>query len=176
LRLDPIVIVPHDPAWATSFASARDDLEVVLGPVLVRPIEHIGSTSIPGLGAKPIIDMVAVVAGIDDIDRLDPTAAGWVAALEPGDVERRRRSWCAPSVAHRTHHLHLVEESSSGWRGWLAFRDALRGDRALVTEYESLKRRLADEHGADPDDRTAYRAGKSAFVERVTTAALGHPG
>jgi GrpB-like predicted nucleotidyltransferase (UPF0157 family) len=173
-REDPIVIVPSDPSWPAAFERERARLEPVLAPALVRPLEHLGSTAVPGLAAKPIIDMLAVVGDVDEVAVLVPLVVGlgWCGAPEPGDVDGRRRSLCFPSVAQRTHHLHVVEERSDGWRGWLAFRDRLRSDPVAAEEYASLKRDLALRHGADPDDRAAYRAGKADFIRRNTAAAL----
>ena len=175
MRRDPIVMVDHDPAWAAAFARQRDRVTPALAPALVRPVEHIGSTAVPGLAAKPIIDMLAVVEDIDAVDLLVDAlgAVGWVAAPEPGDEAGRRRSFCTPSVERRTHHLHVVEARAEGWPGWLAFRDRLRTEPAVAAEYEALKRRLANEAGADPNDRAAYRDGKAPFIRSVTDAALG---
>jgi len=140
----------------------------------VRPIEHVGSTSIPGLVAKPIIDMVAVVADIEPIQGAVPTLGtiGWVAAPEPRDAISCEMSFCTPSVQRRTHHLHVVEEPSSSWREWIAFRDYLRAQPHVAAEYGVLKTQLAAEHGADPNDRDAYRAGKAAWIRAVTDDAL----
>jgi GrpB-like predicted nucleotidyltransferase (UPF0157 family) len=142
LRRDPIVIADYDPLWPLLFERERVALEQALGSTFVRPIEHIGSTAVAGLAAKPIIDMCAVVADIDDVaDRASELSRiGWVAAPEPGDLEERRLSYCTPAVEWRTHHLHVVEETSQGWRGWLAFRDYLRMHPGDAAAYADLKR------------------------------------
>jgi GrpB-like predicted nucleotidyltransferase (UPF0157 family) len=173
VRLDPIVIVAYDPAWATSFDVERDRVQRALGDVLTRPVEHMGSTAVPGLAAKPIIDMLAVVANIDDAPRaiVRLEAVDWVHAPEPTDALDRSLSFCTPSIAHRTHHLHVVEDASEGWRGWLAFRDYLRAHPDVAAEYATLKTELAARHGANPDERDGYRSGKSDFVTRVTETA-----
>lgn len=165
-RLDRIVIVDHSPQWARSFESARSLVEPLLAEHLVRPVEHIGSTSVPGLPAKPIIDMLAVVSSYEAVASSLPALAdvGWVAAPEPGDIEQRRWSWCAPSVARRTYHLHVVEESSDGWPTWLGFRDHLRTNAEDREAYAALKRRLSS---AGDTDRVAYRAGKAPFIASV---------
>jgi len=167
-------MVTHNPAWSASFERERQRLTPVLAPRLVHPIEHMGSTSVPGLVAKPIIDMVAVVESIDELGAIEPLLheIGWVAAPEPGDAELRKLSYCSPSVEARSHHLHVVEQRSSGWREWLAFRDHLRAHPEVAAEYGELKTRLAEAHGADPNDRTAYRAGKADWVRAVTALAL----
>ena len=177
MRRDPIVIVPSDPGWPASFAAARDRIEPVLRPWLVRPIEHVGSTSVPGLPAKPIVDMLAVVRDIADIADVAGAiagleSAGWVHAPEPGDEADRRLSFCTPTVANRTHHLHVVEERRADWPGWLAFRDCLRTHPGLAGAYAALKRELAAAHGADPNEREAYRRGKDAFIQEVTRLTL----
>lgn len=165
-RRDRIVIVDHSPQWARSFESARSQVEPPLAEHLVRPVEHIGSTSVPGLPAKPIIDMLAVVDSYEAVGRSLPALAGvgWVAAPEPRDGEQRKWSWCSPSVAHRTHHLHVVEQSSKDWPTWLAFRDHMRTNAEDREAYAAIKRRLA---AADDEDRSAYRAGKAPFIASV---------
>jgi GrpB-like predicted nucleotidyltransferase (UPF0157 family) len=174
MRRDPIRMLPYDPGWAVNFEHERARLAPVLGPWLVQPLEHIGSTAVPGLVAKPIIDMLGVV---DDIEAAGAAVAtlrevGWVSAPEPGDEAERKLSFCLPSVELRTHHLHVVERASAGWRGWLAFRNYLRTRPALACEYGELKTRLAEEYGADPNQRDAYRAGKATWVASITTRAL----
>lgn len=175
MRRDPIVIMPYDPSWPAAFERERARIEPVLGPWLVRPVEHMGSTAIPGMAAKAIIDMLAVVRVIEDVAQaMRPLhVLGWVHAPEPGDEERRMRSFCTPDVARRSHHLHVVEEPSDDWRDWLAFRDYLRTRPGLASAYAALKRDLASKHGADPNRREPYRNGKQAFVREVTALARG---
>ncbi|MEV7228778.1 GrpB family protein [Polymorphospora sp. NPDC051019] len=162
-RLDRITIVDHDPTWAASFEEQRLRLEAVLGDLLTDPIAHIGSTAVPGLAAKPIIDMLAVTDDHADLAPVLPALAGigWVHAPEPGDAENRKWSLCHPDIARRTHHLHVVERRSDGWREWLAFRDHLRADAGARDAYAALKRRLAAENDRD---RPRYRAGKAGFI------------
>lgn len=176
MRLDPIVIVAYDHHWAENFECERVRLEAVLGPVLIRPIEHIGSTAVPGLSAKPIIDMLAVVTTIDDaaIRRHSMDDLGWIHAPEPDDSAERRMSFCTPSKERRSHHLHVVEDRHPAWRGWLAFRDHLRAHGEVVAEYAELKRTLAVAHGCDPSERVAYRRGKAGFIRSITATALRH--
>jgi GrpB-like predicted nucleotidyltransferase (UPF0157 family) len=137
-------------------------LERVLAPWLEGGIHHVGSTAVPGLAAKPFVDMIA---GVRDLDEA-------LAAYEPLSAQGYVHTPHRPSVAHHFDKqssggrfgLHLTEAGSDLWRERLAFRDALRGDPALCAEYEALKLRLASEH---PDDLAAYTAGKRAFVARV---------
>jgi GrpB-like predicted nucleotidyltransferase (UPF0157 family) len=174
MRRDRIVIAPYDPDWPRAFERQRDRIEPVLRPWLVRRVEHMGSTSVPGMPAKAIIDMLAVIRDIDDVQQLMGSlhALGWLHAPEPGDDQRRFRSFCTPSIANRTHHLHVVEMASEQWRGRLAFRDHLRGHPGLAGAYGALKRELAAHHGADPNRRDDYRNGKARFIAEVTELAL----
>lgn len=137
-----------------------------LGPLLIGPVEHIGSTSVPGLAAKPIIDMLACVDVYDSLDIAALEAIGWVHAPEPDDVRDRKWSFCFPDAAWRTHHLHVVEQSSTGWQTWLAFRDHLRAHPEDAAEYGRIKAALAHDYAAD-DDRPAYRAGKEPFINAI---------
>lgn len=163
VRRDPIVIQPHDPRWSQAFDRQRAALEPVLAGRLVAPIEHIGSTSVPGLPAKAIIDMLAVIddypgfaAALPELERI-----GWVHAPEPGDEAHRKWSVCFPDVEHRTHHLHVVERDSSPWRDWLLFRDYLRTHADAGERYAALKIQLA---AVDRDDRVRYRSGKAPLI------------
>jgi len=166
-RLDPIEIIAYDQAWPGLFERERAQVDHALSPWLAGPVEHIGSTSVPGLPAKPIIDMLAVVEhyhpALTDplVRRL--AAVGWAHAPEPADEEQRKWSFCLPDASWRTHHLHVVERSS-GWPGLLAFRDHLRTHPADAAEYARIKAELA---AADNRDRPAYRAGKAPFIEAL---------
>jgi GrpB-like predicted nucleotidyltransferase (UPF0157 family) len=166
MRLDRIKIVEYDVEWAALFERQRRIVEPVLRNYLTRPIEHIGSTAVPGLPAKPIIDMAAIVRDYDKcaaaFDEL--ATVGWLIAPEPGDEESRKWSVCYPTIERRSHHLHIVEEAWPGWRTWLAFRDHLRTAPADRDEYALIKRALA---AADDQDRPAYRAGKAPFILSV---------
>ena len=174
MREDPIRMVAHDPKWTTSYEEQARRLEAALEPWLAEPLQHIGSTAVPGLVAKPIIDMVGVVADIgpaqEMTDRL--SMLNWRACPERTDAPQRKLSYCTPSIARRTHHLHVVEQTSTGWRGWIAFRDYLRANPQIAAEYGALKSRLAAIHGSDPNQRDAYRAGKAEWIAARTATAL----
>ena len=176
MRSDPIVILPYSAAWVGAFELERDRIAPVLERWLARPIEHVGSTAIPGMAAKAIVDMVAVVHTVDGLDAaVEPLRAlGWVHAPEP-DQTQRFRSFCTPNIAQRTHHLHVFERSSDSWRDLLAFRDYLRAHPGLAAAYAALKRQLAAQHGSDPNHREPYRAGKAAFIQEVTRVARSSP-
>jgi GrpB-like predicted nucleotidyltransferase (UPF0157 family) len=165
-RRDRIAIVAYDPQWAASFDVQRRSVAQALADHLVGPVEHIGSTSVPGLAAKPIIDMLARVTSYDSHAAVAAAMAGigWVLAPEPGDADARKLSFCYPDAAYRSHHLHVVEHGSAGWPTWLAFRDHLRTHPADAAAYGALKAELARE---DDTDRPRYRAAKAPFIESV---------
>lgn len=169
-----IAIVPHNPAWRGRFEVERVLLERVLAPWLEGGIHHIGSTAIPGIAAKPIID---IIAGVRDLEEAR-------AAFDPLRQHSYHHAPHRPGIAHhfdkptlrssqQTHGLHLTEPESDLWRERLAFRDALRGDPELVAEYETLKVQLAKVHETDI---AAYTTGKRAFVAGVLATAGIQPG
>lgn len=166
LMPDQIVrIVDYDPQWPQRFAAERDRLASVLGPVLAGEVEHVGSTAVPGLRAKPVIDMLAPVRSLDDARDVLPdlAAAGWWHWSE--DPEGEERLWLLrPSPEERTHHLQVRATDTAKVRAVLAFRDALRESQALRIEYAALKEWLAQRH---PSNRNAYTNAKGAFVNRV---------
>jgi GrpB-like predicted nucleotidyltransferase (UPF0157 family) len=172
MRRDRIKIVPYDETWPALFEEQRPVLEGLLRPWLRSPVEHIGSTAVPGLAAKPIIDMLAVIGRYEDFASALPRTgeAGWIRAPEPGDDASRQYSLCYPNIARRSHHLHVVEASSAAWPSWLAFRDYLRDHPASALEYGQLKRRLAE---ADDQDRPRYRAAKAPFIGEILRKSSG---
>lgn len=165
----PIIIAPYDFDWPAKFEAERQLLSALLGPFLVGSIEHIGSTSVLGMPAKPVIDILGPVRDLESsrpaIDLLG--TLGYRYFPYEADVMH----WlCKPSDVERTHHLHLVPFGSRLWRERLAFRDALRSDGAVRRAYAELKRKLAAEFR---DDREAYTEGKTAFIQSVVRSALG---
>lgn len=164
---NPIALVAYDPDWPRRFEGERALLEGLLSPWLAAGIEHVGSTAVPGLAAKPIID---IVAGVRD---LEEARAAFGPLLDAAYVPQPHRPdvahhFAKPSAQSPEYGLHLTEPGSDLWRERLVFRDALRRDAALAAEYEALKRRLARLYR---DDLAAYTAGKRALVERVLAAA-----
>lgn len=160
----PIEIVSSNPAWPAQFEAERALLEHVLAPWLVGTIEHVGSTAVPGLAAKPIIDIMVPVRSLE---HSQPAIA--VLTEQAGYVyfpyKPEQMHWlCKPSPQVRTHHVHLVPLVSTLWHERLHFRDALRQDPQLAQAYAQLKRELAQ---AFKHDREGYTDGKTAFVQRV---------
>lgn len=159
----PIEIAEYDPRRAEAFQLERQVLRDALAAWLVGMPEHIGSTAVPGLAAKPIIDIMAPVQSLE-ASRAAIAAAGSVGyAYFPYRTEVMH--WfCKPSPSVRTHHLHLVPIGSRLWIERLAFRDALRADEDLRTEYRNLKLALAARYR---HDREGYTDAKAPFIHRV---------
>jgi GrpB-like predicted nucleotidyltransferase (UPF0157 family) len=152
-----VEIVEYDPAWPVAFNAERERI----GPLLSgAEIHHFGSTAVPGLAAKPVIDMIALVDELDaPIARLTSTA-GYQFPEAYNKTLQHRRFLCYPSASVRTHHLHLVDEPEELERR-LRFRDRLRTDVALARRYAILKRALAERHR---EDREAYTEAKVEFI------------
>lgn len=162
-REAPIEIVAYSPDWARNFAAEAAQLAAALAPWLVAGLEHIGSTAVPALAAKPVIDIMGPVASLPD--SMDAIDAAQTCGYCYSPYKPEQMHWfCKPSLALRTHHLHLVPYGSRLWRERLAFRDALRADAALAARYAQLKRTLGLQY---PNDREAYTEGKTAFVQEV---------
>lgn len=161
-----VEIVAYDASWPRKFEQERQHLEQVLAHWLAGSIEHIGSTAVAGLAAKPVIDIMAAVADLPTsrpaIDAL--ARAGYLYSPYKPEV---MHWFCKPSSEVRTHHLHLVPATSTLWNERLAFRDALRSSASLRNEYVELKFRLALQY---QEDREAYTEGKTDFVRRVLAA------
>ena len=159
-RDEHVRIVPYDAAWPARFEEERVALQEAIGNWVVGGIHHVGSTSVPGLAAKPVIDILVGVSGLEEsracfepVERL-----GYLYA----PYRTREMHWfCKPDPSRRTHHLRLVPHLSQRFDAELRFRDRLRADPALAADYAALKRELAErfEH-----DREAYTQAKGEFV------------
>jgi GrpB-like predicted nucleotidyltransferase (UPF0157 family) len=167
--VESVHLSAYDPQWAGLAARYADELQPALGRWLLGPVEHVGSTSVPGLTAKPVIDLMAQAA--------DPGAVAALAGAElserswryvPPEFDQRpfRRFFVrvSPDGRHRLAHLHLMVAGTERWAEQLRFRDALRADPALRDEYAAVKSRLASTHAGD---RERYTEEKGAFVIRA---------
>ena len=165
----PVHIAPYDQDWPSRFEAERQLLiDEIGGWLAAGSIEHIGSTAIPGLDAKPVIDIMAGVESLDGSRAVLPVLERHQYCYAPYRTEVMH--WfCKPSPAQRTHHLHLVPLGSPLWIEQLAFRDYLRTHPDVAMEYAALKRRLAEAHRFD---REAYTNAKTPFVQRVLQNAL----
>lgn len=168
---DPVRIVPYHRSWPAAFEQERVILDHVLGSSVTGGIHHVGSTAVPGLPAKPIID---ILVGIEKLEsarvHIEPLASlHYVYAPYRAD----EMLWfCKPSPAARTHHLHLVPTSSGRFRAELAFRDYLRQHAECAEAYANLKQELAVRFA---HDREAYTAAKADFVRQVVRRAQIDP-
>ena len=169
--MSTVVVSPYSAEWPKCFLAIRDELSAVFSPMAVT-IEHIGSTSVPGLAAKPVIDVLLGAPSLADVEsKIEALGVrGYVYVKKYEDVLPMRRYFVkAPAASFRVH-LHAVERGSRISQEHLVFRDALRSDPALRARYESLKLQLAQ---AFADDKAAYSAAKDPFVQSVIAAVLG---
>jgi GrpB-like predicted nucleotidyltransferase (UPF0157 family) len=164
-RNAPVEIVEYDPAWPVAYAAERERLTPLL-PAGVQ-LHHFGSTAVPGLAAKPVIDMIALVDDLDAPITALVRRGGYQYPPAFNATLTHRRFLCYPTAAHRTHHLHLVDESGELERR-LQFRDRLRADAVVADEYAAPKRAPAERY---KDDREAYTEAKGEFVTLHTLAA-----
>jgi len=161
-----IVLAEYDPAWPALFELLAAAVRAALGPTLLR-IEHVGSTSVPGLAAKPIIDMMAVVTDSAEEARYVPqlVAIGYALRVrEPDHFEHRMLRTAARDV-----HLHVYSAGVSEIDRTILFRDQLRRNPADRARYEQVKRRLA---ARDWPDMNTYAEAKSEVVEYILRAAV----
>lgn len=166
---ESVQVCRYDARWPARAKLECEELADLLAPWLAERVEHIGSTAVPGLAAKPIVDLMASVSDLDvavaeTSERL--AVAGW--CFVPPDLDRRpwRRFFVKPDAAGRRReaHLHLIQAGNPRWVEQLRFRDALRADSGLAQKYADLKHRLAE---SNSHDREAYSEGKAEFVARV---------
>lgn len=160
-------IRPHDPNWTVRAQAERESLTSLLAPWLAGEIEHVGSTAVPGLAAKPIVDLAAPVTDLDAAAAGAHLAAdGWSYVSPALDGRPWRRFFVKPDPTgqRREAHLHLIQAGHERWTDQIRFRDALRGNAELARQYEDLKRKLSENSG---HDREAYTEGKADFVARV---------
>lgn len=167
-RIEPVRVVPYDDRWPEIFRLEADRLELALGPGAVS-IHHIGSTSVSGLCAKPVIDILIETSSLATIDHAVPELERreYVARGEYGIPSRRYFSRPATSSDSKVH-LHAFRRGGPHVARHLQFRDYLRAHPAVAAQYCALKRRLAANH---PEDVDAYQAGKADFIERVEAEA-----
>jgi len=164
-----VCVVPYDPNWAAEFAAEAERIRSVLNSVDLA-IHHIGSTAIPGISAKPIID---ILLEVDDIQTLE----GYSSALAGPGYEAKgefgspgQRYFRKESVSGvRTHQIHACERGSAGSERHLSFRDYMITHPDGAQAYSLLKRRLAASH---PDDIEAYMDGKDSFIKEHEARAI----
>ncbi len=159
---EAVVLKAHDGGWAAAFQAERDRLQALLPGVFVQ-IEHVGSTSVEGMAAKPVIDILAGVESMATARSLSATLCDdlYTTSAEFNALLADRQWFMRWADGHRTHHLHVVVHAGEAWHDHIGFRDRLRSDPALRHAYATLKQRLAEDHA---DDREAYTAAKAGFI------------
>lgn len=155
---EPVEVLPYDEAWPRAFVEWRARLDRALGGAAVR-IEHVGSTAVPGLAAKPVLD---VQVSVEDV----AAEAAYVPAIESAGLLLRSRDqghryFRPPAGTARSIHVHVCDAGSEWEREHLLFRDFLRAHGEAAAAYDRLKRQLAERY---PDDRLAYTDAKTAFI------------
>ena len=164
-----VVIVEYDPQWPTLYEEEKERILAVVGRVIVA-VEHIGSTAVPGLGAKPIIDIMAAVPHLADAEQcIEPLETiGYEYVPEYNDIIPERRYFHKGPPEGRTHHLHIVELTSEFWERHLLFRDFLRTHPEEAQQYDLLKKELAVRFRSN---REAYTDAKTSFIESAVAKA-----
>ena len=177
ISAEPITLADYDPAWPALFEEERARLEEAIGEWAVA-IDHVGSTAVPGLAAKPVIDIgVALRSFSDGLFCITPLVQrGYVCMGEHG-IPRRiffRKPTDSPSPGQtfngvaRTHQIHMYEVTHPEFLAHIDFRDYLRANPNAASDYQDLKRQLAARHGSDVE---AYAGAKSDFVSRILALA-----
>lgn len=174
-RAEEIRVVPADPAWPRLFEEERERLLGLAPPGMLTRVEHYGSTSVPGLAAKPIVDLLVETPELGAVrrvlaPRLEAAGYDYFWRSTEGEDGPPWYAWCIRRDARgvRTHHIHIVEpDFERHWEG-LLFRDYLRAHPEAARRYAALKRDLARRHR---HDRVAYTEGKGAFIRETTEAA-----
>lgn len=164
---DPVLIEAYNPDWKQRFGWEYSNLHTLFAPCGAI-IEHIGSTAVPGLAAKPIIDIMLSTPCLADIESRIPDLAtlGYQYIPEFEDQQPRRRFFIKEDNGKRWSHLHAVETGDDFWRTHLKFRDTLRSQPEIRQQYELLKYRLAAEFR---HDREGYCDAKSGFITDILT-------
>lgn len=163
-----VVVAEYDQSWPARYEEEKARIVEALGDAVVA-IEHVGSTAVPGLAAKPIIDIMVGVRKLDDGERcIRPLVAiGYEYRGEAGVPGRHYFRKGDP----RSHHLHMAEHAGHFWERHILFRDLLREDRELAQQYGALKKELAAKYRTE---RLAYWEAKSPFIESVLDRARPH--
>lgn len=164
LQRGKVQLVPYDPEWAKFYAVEEESLKELLGKKCLG-VEHIGSTAIPGMEAKPILDLMVAVEAIDDYD-------WYTDRLKQLGYEFRRDNrsdqehilYVKGPEENRTHYLKLTTPNSDFWREHVLFRDYLINHAERAAEYQHLKQELLSQHA---EDRTLYTEGKANFIKET---------
>jgi len=167
----PDPIEDYDPRWPLIYAKEQDRILNAIGKTVIG-IEHIGSTAVPGLGAKPIIDVMVALACLSDAQKCIGPLKGigyeYVPEYEVMIPERRYFRKGPESIPNKHFHLHMVQRNGDIWKRQLSFRDYLRSHSDVAQRYCKLKKELAEKHASN---REAYTEAKTSFIESVLAQA-----
>ncbi|MEL7247098.1 MAG: GrpB family protein [Bacteroidota bacterium] len=166
LRRNSVKLLPHQVVWQDVFQTTKTHLQEILGDRIVD-IQHVGSTAVANLSAKPIIDVLVGMENLKQIQHIMPI-------LTAHDYEYRGERSATddhlfvkgPQADIRTHHIHIVTHQGTLWQDYVYFRDALRADLVLAQRYAQLKEELAEQYR---NDRGLYTAGKTVFIQEILT-------
>lgn len=167
--MELVIVSEYNPEWITEFEQEKAKISHALKDIILS-IEHIGSTSVPGLGSKPIIDMMVGVSDLQQITEVhidNLMEIGYEYVFKPEFPERRffrRGEWRAG-----THHVHVYEYRSESWINQILFREYLKKHRSAMEEYYNLKKQLEQKFR---HDRVAYTEGKSEFIQGIIEKAM----
>lgn len=170
LQRGTVQVVAYDTRWPLSFERERSSLQEILGSLAVD-IQHVGSTAVPGLAAKPIVDIALALANWDEISEVSKHLAetewierGWTIELtdDQSDGDYLFVKECEPEC--RSHHLHVVQINTLQWSNYIRFRDALIENSGIRTHYARLKNELAFQFATD---RKSYTAAKDEFIRSI---------
>jgi GrpB-like predicted nucleotidyltransferase (UPF0157 family) len=166
----PVVIVDYNPIWVELFLKEKEKLVTAIGPFCAS-IEHIGSTAVPGLAAKPVIDILIGVHHLQDAPLFIPPLVElgyeYIPEHERELPERRYLHKIVGGL--HTYHLHIVEPATRFYTVQLSFRDYLRSHAETAREYAELKKLLAARF---THDRSAYTEAKSGFIQEVLNKSM----
>lgn len=167
-KIDRIQVVDYDSAWPLMAKIEIDILKNLFKPNQIIDIQHVGSTAIPGLAAKPIIDIQIAAASLDEMKTMAvPLLQKLGYEYWDANPDHERMFFVKgrpPFGEKRTHHVHIVELSSHHWRDKILFRDYLLAHPEVAREYEMLKKKLASQH---MEDREQYTEAKTAFIKAM---------
>ena len=165
LKRGKVKLSPHSPKWPEIFKKEKKTLQKALGMMIIIDIQHVGSTAVSGIPAKPIID---IAVAVPELTRKEPEK--YIESLKKVDYEYRGEDrprehlFVKGGEEKRMCHLHMVKFGSKSWENYLLFRDYLRAHKKTAARYAELKLELAKKF---PDNRKLYTAGKDNFIQKI---------
>lgn len=166
MKTKKVIVLPYDKAWKTAFEAIKAEIEAALGDLCLR-VEHVGSTSVEGLSAKPIIDLDVVIRDYSVLDAVVQKMAA-IGYIHEGDLGiKEREAFKYTNKPHlQAHHLYVCPQNSRELHRHLTFRDYLRSHPEAVKKYSRVKETAAQ---LFPEDIDGYMAYKSPCIEELYT-------